>query len=111
MRLTLAGRSITRLLTASAFFGAGSANEVSGSWTAMTSYPRASSMGMTLPHEDPSANAPWTRTIHKSRIGLAWLAAHGAKIRLHFLPPYCPEENRIERPWLDLHANVTRNHR
>lgn len=33
------------------------------------------------------------------------------KIRLHFLPPYCPNENKIERQWLDLHANVTRNHR
>lgn len=30
---------------------------------------------------------------------------------LHFLPPYTPEANRIERAWLDLHANVTRNHR
>ncbi|MEP7028601.1 MAG: IS630 family transposase [Candidatus Eisenbacteria bacterium] len=49
--------------------------------------------------------------IHKSKIVLAWLAAHGARIELHFLPPYCPEENRIERLWLDLHANVTRNHR
>jgi transposase len=29
---------------------------------------------------------------------------------LHFLPPYCPDDNRIERVWLDLHANVTRNH-
>jgi transposase len=27
------------------------------------------------------------------------------------LPPYCPDQNRIERVWLDLHANVTRNHR
>ena len=25
--------------------------------------------------------------------------------------PYCPDDNRIERVWLDLHANVTRNHR
>lgn len=33
------------------------------------------------------------------------------KVRLHFLPPYCPDANRIERVWLDLHANVTRNHR
>lgn len=24
---------------------------------------------------------------------------------------YCPESNRIERTWLELHANVTRNHR
>jgi transposase len=28
-----------------------------------------------------------------------------------FLPPYCPDANRIERVWQDLHANVTRNHR
>jgi transposase len=33
------------------------------------------------------------------------------RIELHFLPPYCPDHNRIERLWLDLHANVTRNHR
>ena len=29
--------------------------------------------------------------------------------RPRFLPPYCPNENRIERLWLDLHANVTGN--
>ena len=33
------------------------------------------------------------------------------RISLHFLPPYCPDDNRIERVWQDLHANVTRNHR
>jgi transposase len=27
------------------------------------------------------------------------------------LPPYCPDNNRIERTWEDLHANVTRNHK
>jgi transposase len=48
--------------------------------------------------------------IHKSAIVRA--AMRGMpKIVLHFLPPYCPQENRIEREWLDLHANVTRNHR
>lgn len=35
----------------------------------------------------------------------------GRRLRLHFLPPYCPDENRIERVWRDLHANVTRNHK
>jgi transposase len=30
---------------------------------------------------------------------------------LHFLPPYSPEHNPIERVWGELHANVTRNHR
>ena len=49
--------------------------------------------------------------IHKSRVTKAWMAECGDRIRLHFLPPYCPNENRIERLWLDLHANVTRNHR
>jgi transposase len=29
---------------------------------------------------------------------------------LHFLQPYCPNHNKIERLWLDLHAEVTRNH-
>lgn len=33
------------------------------------------------------------------------------RIRLHFLPPYAPQFNPIERVWLDLHAEVTRNHR
>jgi hypothetical protein len=29
---------------------------------------------------------------------------------LHVLPPCCPDHNRIERPWQELHANVTRDH-
>ena len=49
--------------------------------------------------------------LHKSHVTHAWMAEHGRRIRLHFLPPYCPNENRIERLWLDLHANVTRNHK
>jgi transposase len=49
--------------------------------------------------------------IHKSRVTQAWLAEFSNRLRLHFLPPYCPNENRIERIWLDLHANVTRNYR
>jgi len=49
--------------------------------------------------------------VHKSRVTQAWLAEFGDRMRLHFLPPYCPNENRIERIWLDLHTNVTRNHR
>jgi len=49
--------------------------------------------------------------IHSSKQVKAWMAEHGRRIRLHFLPPYCPDHNRIERTWRDLHANVTRNHR
>ena len=35
----------------------------------------------------------------------------GGRIVLHFLPPYCPQHNPIERLWKEVHANVTRNHR
>lgn len=48
--------------------------------------------------------------IHDSKITRAAVADFAGRIRLHFLPPYCPNDNRIERYWEDLHANVTRNH-
>jgi transposase len=48
--------------------------------------------------------------IHDSRQVQLALAAWGGKVQLHFLPPYCPDHNRIERVWKDLHDNVTRNH-
>ena len=49
--------------------------------------------------------------IHSSHvIGIA-LAHFARRVCLHFLPPYCPDYNRIERVWQDLHANVTRNHK
>lgn len=51
-------------------------------------------------------------TIHSSRQTRAWLASKGERVRLHFLPPYCPDDNRIEREVCrELHANVTVNHR
>lgn len=49
--------------------------------------------------------------VHHSRITALALAHFGKRITLHFLPPYCPNDNRIERVWQDLHAEVTRNHR
>jgi transposase len=50
--------------------------------------------------------------IHSSEIVLAALSGYlGGKVALHFLPPYCPDHNPIERVWQDVHANVTRNHR
>jgi transposase len=48
--------------------------------------------------------------IHKSNIIEIALAHFASRVRLHFLPPYCPDYNRIERVWQDLHAQVTRNH-
>jgi transposase len=49
--------------------------------------------------------------IHSSKISCEAVAELGGRVVLHFLPPYCPDDNKIERVWLDLHANVTRNHR
>jgi len=48
-------------------------------------------------------------SIHDSRQTRLALAAM-PNVRLHFLPPYSPSFNPIERLWLDLHAEVTRNH-
>jgi transposase len=49
--------------------------------------------------------------IHKSGRTQIALDALSEKVELHFLPPYCPDHNKIERTWKDLHDNVTRNHR
>lgn len=49
--------------------------------------------------------------IHSAHATVKALADLGGRVVLHFLPPYCPDANRIERVWQDLHANVTRNHR
>jgi transposase len=49
--------------------------------------------------------------IHSSKQVQTWMKQNGHRIRLHFLPPYCPDHNKIERKWKDLHAAVTRNHR
>lgn len=49
-------------------------------------------------------------SIHSSRMVEIALKHFACRVRLHFLPPYCPDHNRIERIWQDLHAHVTRNH-
>jgi transposase len=49
--------------------------------------------------------------IHDSKVARTAVAELRGRVVLHFLPPYCPQANRVERVWLDLHANVTRNHR
>lgn len=47
---------------------------------------------------------------HTQQVKAALASEAGQRLRLHFLPPYCPDHNKIERAWQDLHANVTRNH-
>ena len=46
---------------------------------------------------------------HKADIVKEWLAAAERKIVLHFLPPYCPHLDPIERLWALMHENVTHN--
>lgn len=38
-----------------------------------------------------------------------WLAEPGRRIKLRFIPPYCPHLNPIERLWGLMHRNVTHN--
>lgn len=49
--------------------------------------------------------------IHKSGKTKQALETFGGRIQLHFLPPYSPENNPIERLWKQMHDHVTRNHR
>jgi len=49
--------------------------------------------------------------IHDSRRTQAALKMLGGRVVLHFLPPYCPQHNPIERVWKQVHDNTTRNHR
>lgn len=46
---------------------------------------------------------------HHARAVRQWLQATGARIKLHFLPPYCPHLNPIERLWAAMHRSVTHN--
>lgn len=48
---------------------------------------------------------------HTEQVATTLATKAGQRFALHFLPPYCPDHNKIERAWQDLHANVTRNHR
>jgi transposase len=51
-------------------------------------------------------------SIHHTREVETTLATTaGQRFALHWLPPYCPDHNKIERTWQDLHAYVTRNHK
>lgn len=69
-------------------------------WRLLKDYPQASCIHIVLDNFK----------IHDSYRTRIALAAVGGRVKLHFLPPYCPDHNRIERVWKDLHDNVTRNH-
>jgi transposase len=46
---------------------------------------------------------------HHAKLVQAWLAEPGRRIRLHFIPAYCPHLNPIERLWGLMHKHVTHN--
>jgi transposase len=46
---------------------------------------------------------------HHAKLVQEWLARPDCRIRLHFIPTYCPHLNPIERLWGLMHRNVTHN--
>ena len=49
--------------------------------------------------------------IHKAGVVTRYLESTNGRFVLHFLPPYSPNHNVIERMWKQMHGHVTRNHR
>ena len=46
---------------------------------------------------------------HHAKRVQAWLARPGCRIKLHFIPAYCPHLDPIERLWGLMHRNITHN--
>jgi transposase len=46
---------------------------------------------------------------HHAVLVQEWLAQPGRRIRLHFIPAYCPHLNPIERLWGVMHKHLTHN--
>ena len=46
---------------------------------------------------------------HHAKLVQAWLAQPGRRIKLHFIPAYCPRLNPIERLWGLMHRHTTHN--
>jgi hypothetical protein len=46
---------------------------------------------------------------HHAKLVQAWLAQPGRRIKLHFVPAYCPHLNPIERLWGLMHRHTTHN--
>ena len=70
-------------------------------WELTQRYPQAK----VIPGILDNYGIPKTRQVE-----LALETDQGRRLKLHFLPPDCPDHNQIERTWQDRHADVTRNH-
>jgi transposase len=46
---------------------------------------------------------------HHAKLVQSWLARPGCRIKLHFIPAYCPHLDSIERLWGLMHKQITHN--
>ena len=46
---------------------------------------------------------------HHAKLVQAWLAQPGCRMKLHFVPAYCPHLDSIERLWGLMHKHITHN--
>ena len=46
---------------------------------------------------------------HHAKLVQQWLARPGCRIKLHFIPAYCPHLDAIERLWGLMHKHITHN--
>jgi transposase len=46
---------------------------------------------------------------HHAKLVREWLGRPGCRIKLHFIPAYCPHLDPIERLWGLMHRHVTHN--
>jgi transposase len=46
---------------------------------------------------------------HHAKLVQEWLAQPGCRIKLHFIPAYCPHLDPIERLWGLMHRHITHN--
>ena len=46
---------------------------------------------------------------HHAKLVKAWLARLDCRVKLHFIPAYCPHLNPIERLWGLMHRHITHN--
>ena len=46
---------------------------------------------------------------HHAKLVQAWLVRPGCRIKLHFIPTYCPHLDPIERLWVLMHKHITHN--
>ena len=46
---------------------------------------------------------------HHAKLLKGWLNLPQRRVKLHFIPPYCPHLNPIERLWAVMHKQVTHN--